>query len=102
MKKNNLKNINKTGFKVPQDYFENFEDILLSELKLKGASAHSGFKVPKGYFENLDGQIINAIEKDKDHKVIPLFAWKKVAYAAAVAASLVLMFNVVFNSDCDI
>ena len=97
MKKNSLKNINKTGFKVPKDYFENFEDILLSELKLKKTSAHPGFKVPKDYFENLDDQIINAIEKNKNHKVIPIFSWRKATYIAAVAASLVLMFNVLFN-----
>ncbi|MGZ0017789.1 hypothetical protein [Yeosuana sp. AK3] len=98
MKHTSLNNINKTGFKVPKDYFENFEDLLLSELKLKEASTNHGFKVPENYFENLETQILNTVHK-KQPKVIHFIAWRKIAYAAAAAAILLMMFNVIFTNN---
>ncbi len=97
MKTNSLNNINKTGFKVPKDYFENFEDMLLSEINLKESSKNTGFKVPEDYFKSLDSHITEAIKKDNKPKVIKLFPWKKTAYATAVAASLILMLNVFYK-----
>jgi cell division protein FtsL len=99
MKKNSLNNISKTGFKVPENYFKEFENTLLSELKLKEMSTNSGFKVPENYFETLDAKILKAIETEKEVKVINLFSWKKIAYVTSVAASLVIMFNVLFNNN---
>jgi cell division protein FtsL len=99
MKKNSLNNISKTGFKVPKNYFKEFENTLLSELKLKEMSTNSGFKVPENYFETLDAKILKAIETEKEVKVINLFSWKKIAYVTSVAASLVIMFNVLFNNN---
>ena len=98
MKKNSLKNI-ETGFKVPKDYFENFEDGLLSELKLKETAFHSGFKLPADYFESLDNKILDAVKNDHKTKVINLFSIRKIAYAAAVAASLILIYNISFNKN---
>ncbi|WP_338359442.1 hypothetical protein [Yeosuana marina] len=97
MKTNSLNNMNKTGFKVPKDYFENFEDMLLSELKLKETSKNTGFKVPEDYFKSLDSHITEAVKKDNKPKVIKLFTWKKASYATAIAASLILMFNVFYT-----
>jgi hypothetical protein len=62
MTKNSLKNM-ETGFKVPKDYFENFEDRLLSELKLKETASPSGFKLPEDYFDSLDNKILDAVKK---------------------------------------
>jgi hypothetical protein len=99
MKKNSLNNISKTGFKVPENYFESFEDVLLSELKLKETSANSGFKVPENYFETIDNKIFKAIETEKEVKVINLFSWKKIVYATSIAASMVILFNVLLNKN---
>ncbi len=99
MNKNSLNNITKTGFKVPENYFENFEDTLLSELKLKEASANSSFKVPENYFETVDDKILNAIKNQKKVKVINLYTWKKIAYTIPIAASIVIMFSVLFNKN---
>ncbi|MFH4964122.1 hypothetical protein V8G69_03890 [Gaetbulibacter sp. M235] len=99
MKKNSLKNINKTGFKVPENYFENFEYAFLSELKLKETSANSGFKVPENYFETLDDKILNTIKDQKEVKVLKLFSWKKITYAAPIAASVIIMLGVMFNKN---
>ncbi|MCF8274351.1 MAG: hypothetical protein K9I95_11020 [Flavobacteriaceae bacterium] len=99
MKKNSLNNISKTGFKVPKNYFEAFEDTLLSELKLKETSANSGFKVPENYFETLDNKFLKAIEAEKEVKVISLFSWKKIVYATSIAASVLIMFSVLYNKN---
>ncbi|MFD1163559.1 MULTISPECIES: hypothetical protein [Hwangdonia] len=102
MKNKNLHNIKSSGFKTPDNYFESFDDELLAKLKtsnkLDGIKT-TGFKVPNDYFETIDDTILNAVKNQRDTKVISLFTWKKVAYASAVAASIILMFNLVFNTS---
>jgi len=99
MKRNSLKNINKTGFKVPENYFEDFQEALLSELKLKESCANSGFKVPENYFETLDNKILKAVKDQKETKVIKLFNWKKIAYATPIAATVIIMLGILFNKN---
>ncbi|MCL6294394.1 hypothetical protein [Jejuia spongiicola] len=101
MKKINLHNIKTSGHKTPEKYFESFDDRLFSKLRdgneldtIKSA----GFKVPNDYFETVNDKILSKLENKNEAKVIPLFSLKKVAYVSAIAASLVLMFNVVFNT----
>lgn len=98
MKTNKLHTIKNTGFKVPNDYFKSVEDTILNDLKLKEIAPTSGYKLPTNYFDSLEDKIINASKLEKEVKVIKLFTWRKVAYATAVAASLILMFNIFFNN----
>ena len=98
MNTNKLHNIKDTGFKVPKDYFGSLEDVILTDLKLKEKAPESGYKVPDNYFDALENKITNAIVLEKEVKVIKLFTWRKAAYVSAVAASLILMFNVFFNN----
>ena len=97
MSTNKLHNIKETGFKVPKDYFESFEDAFLNEIKLKEITTDSGFQVPDNYFDSLEDKITSAVNQEKEIKVIKLVTWRRAAYAAAIAASLVLMFNIYFN-----
>ncbi|GGK19891.1 hypothetical protein GCM10007962_12540 [Yeosuana aromativorans] len=97
MKKRRIEHIEKTGFKVPETYFKDFEDTLLSELNLKDKVSATGFQVPEDYFESLDESIYSRASKNKQGKVIDLVSFKRTAYTVAVAASLVLMFSVFFN-----
>lgn len=98
MNTNKLHNIKETGFKVPKDYFGSLEDVILTDLKLKEIAPESGYKVPANYFDSLEHKITNAIIPEKEVKVIKLFTWGKAAYISAVAASLILMFNIFFNN----
>lgn len=101
MKNNNLHNIKSSGFKTPNDYFESFDQKLLDKLKDEdklNTIKTTGFKVPNDYFETVDSKILNAIDNTKETKVVALFSWKKAAYVAAVAASLILMFNIIVNT----
>lgn len=99
MNKNKLHIIKNTGFKVPKDYFASLEDSIISELKLKAFTTESGFKTPNNYFESLEDKIVNTVvTQHTEVKVIKLITWRKASYVAAVAASVVLIFNVFFNN----
>ncbi|MFH4967350.1 hypothetical protein V8G61_04010 [Gaetbulibacter sp. M240] len=93
MKKNKLNTIKKTGFKVPEDYFNNLEEQLLSAAKLRDKNPSSGFGVPDGYFETLEERIMQQVPEAQDSKVISLFRNKYVLYTAGIAASILLLFN---------
>lgn len=99
MNKNNIHNINETGFKIPKDYFDNLEDAILSEIKLKELSNDSGFKTPKDYFETLEDRIIEKTPIERTPKVISLFTKRNLVYISGVAAAVLLLFNIsLFNN----
>ncbi|WP_299256586.1 hypothetical protein [uncultured Aquimarina sp.] len=74
MKKNNLHN-NKEGFKVPKDYFDNFEEKLLEEISKEDKDSSilsgmisTGLKAPDDYFNTFENQLmkkLNSTERDK-------------------------------------
>lgn len=97
MKDNTLHNIKKTGFKVPKDYFEGLEDSIIHQAKLSEKIEKTGFKTPQGYFEGLEDSILSKTQKTP--KVIPLFSKQNFIYAASIAAVLVIMFNVFWNTS---
>ena len=51
----------KSEFKVPRNYFKNFEVEIFEKLKLK----KTVFTVPKNYFDNIDSEIIMKKEKSR-------------------------------------
>ncbi|MEM5564453.1 hypothetical protein WNY78_05040 [Psychroserpens sp. AS72] len=99
MKHKKLDNINASGFKVPKDYFSQVEEQILNDVHLKNKVKNSGFDVPDSYFETLEDQIFERLDIKSETKIIPLFNWKKTLYVSAIAASLVLMFNVFYNAS---
>ena len=99
MKTDKSYKINNGGFKVPDDYFENFEQDLMDTIHLKSNVPESGFKVPMNYFESLDERIMDSIESTSSSKVIRLQPWKSVVTIAAVAATILLMLGFFINSN---
>lgn len=89
-KENNIPN-----FKVPEGYFENFEEQIFSKISEEKFPKSTGFNVPQKYFENLEQRIFIPAEKSK--KVIPLFPRKYFGYAAAVAACLIIGLTIFIN-----
>lgn len=87
--KNN--NTNTTGFKVPANYFENFEDIVIGKKNLATVK-NAGYKVPDNYFTNVETKVFPKVKKEK---VIPL---KNRSYLKrtilAIAASILLFFSI--------
>lgn len=90
-----MKKVNKnSGFKLPENYLENFNDSLLDkissqeEIKIPNKE---GFTVPKDYFDTLHKNISDKLE-DTPTKVIPLKSYKKYYYSAIAAAAIILLF----------
>lgn len=93
MKKNRLHSIKQPGFKVPEDYFDNLEERLLSSAKLKEKNPTTGFEVPKDYFESLEDRLMQRVSETSEPRVMPLFRKKYLPYAVGIAASILLLFN---------
>lgn len=99
MKEN--KNIH--GFKIPEGYFDTFEDELFATIAEEDLPKHTGFTTPDSYFEVVEDQIMATIKAsdtpevsiEKRPKVISLFRKQTLGYVAAVAASIVLVFSLV-------
>ena len=100
MQKHNLHNIKKTGFKTPQDYFKNFEDDILNDIKLKETISNSGFNAPKDYFETLEERVMDKVSANKTPKIISLFNKRNLLYASSIAAAVLLLITLnTFNKD---
>lgn len=99
MKQNKLETIKTSGFKTPKDYFSQVEEQILSEVRLIDKADHSGFEVPESYFDAVEHNILHQLASENDTKVVSFLSWKNVIYTSAVAAILVLMFNVFFTTS---
>ncbi len=89
-----------SGFKVPKGYFEGLEDEILNTVKLKKKVNDSGFKAPEHYFDSLEDIILDNVSEKSPTKVIPLFRKGPLIYASAVAAAVILLFNLsIFKSE---
>ncbi|WP_055442360.1 hypothetical protein [Lacinutrix himadriensis] len=93
MKHNHLHNKKETGFKVPKDYFENFEASIIRQANLKEKASDTGFTVPKDYFKNVEQDILAKASQEETVKVIPLFSKQNLIYISSIAAAIVLLFN---------
>lgn len=88
-------NKHKHGFKVPENYFENFETRLFEKINSEGLPKESGFRVPEGYFENLEDRVIQKLYASENQpKVIRLNSKRTLAYVIAIAACLALIISV--------
>lgn len=93
-KENNIPN-----FKVPEGYFETFEEQLFSKISEEKFPKTNGFKVPQNYFENIEESVLIAVNNsEKTTKVISLFPKKYFGYAAAIAACMVIGFSLFVNT----
>lgn len=86
------------NFKVPEDYFNNFEDRLFTKIEEESLPKASGFSVPEGYFAQVEQRIITATKSEKSTKVIPLFSKRNLSYIAGIAASLIIAISL-FNKE---
>jgi len=97
MKEEKLHNVNSTGFKVPKDYFESFDEKLIQRLdqekSIEGISS-PGFIVPEDYFTSLETEILNKVASERKTKVVRLFPKKQLYFVSGIAASLLLMLTV--------
>lgn len=78
---------------MPNDYFDNLDDIILSEAKLKNTFPNASFSLPENYFAAIEDTILSRVSKPKTPKVISLFNKKTLMYASSIAAAILLLFN---------
>lgn len=99
MNKKGLSYRKDSGFKVPENYFEDFESRLMKELpssKQESLLPESSapYKVPDRYFEEFESRLNERLNlKAKESKVIPLYNRKHLSYIAGVAAVLAIIFS---------
>jgi len=114
MKNNKLATQFKSGFKVPNHYFEDFEAKMMRVISSEQSTmeqykAKSGFTIPKNYFNNLENQVLAKVEHPEPRgMVISIFRKKKFYAAAGIAAvfigiisTLLLKPNPVNSLDSD-
>lgn len=78
------KNQNKSSFKVPEGYFDQFENELFGKIKVKNPV--NGFTAPAHYFETLDNRILNRLKEVQPERIsFVLHLWKAIAVAAVFA-----------------
>lgn len=88
------------GFKVPEAYFRNFDADLFATLEAERFPETSGFVTPEDYFQKIDSRVMDAVKaSEKEPKVISLWKRKSLVYAAAIAASVVLIVSIFMNTD---
>ncbi|MBD0825100.1 hypothetical protein [Aestuariibaculum marinum] len=93
MSQEKLHNINNSGFKVPENYFDTLEDRLFTQSKLKASADSSGFTMPENYLNTLEDNILSQVSEKETAKVIPLFSRKNLLYASSIAAAITLLFT---------
>ncbi|WP_298311688.1 hypothetical protein [uncultured Aquimarina sp.] len=71
MKKNNLHN-DKKGFKVPKNYFDNFEEKLFEKISQENENSSllsdtrsSGLNVPDNYFDTFENQLMEKLNSEE-------------------------------------
>lgn len=101
MKKNELPYSKKAGFKVPEGYFQNFEDRMMARLNEEDKEfGGNPFKVPQDYFEKFGDKMLEKLEPStKKAKVLPLFNRKTWSYVASVAAVAAIFFSTILFDD---
>ena len=101
MKENKLHNIKSTGFKTPDHYFESFDNKLFDSLHSKKTIENiesSGFVMPINYLETVEASILSKLETEKT-PVLYLQTKRTFYYVAGIAASFILFFSLIFNTD---
>ncbi|WP_025741675.1 hypothetical protein [Aquimarina pacifica] len=107
MKENDIHK-RKSGFKVPKDYFENFEDELSkntefyaskSDSYLSNIKSDSGFRVPKEYFTDVEKNILKKTDSGVTKgKLINLRTNKRaIIYVSGIAAMIAILFSLNIN-----
>lgn len=101
MKENRLPYRKDSGFKVPEGYFGEFEDRMMTRLTLtEGKFEENPFKVPENYFKELSGRLMENVNTAPEKgKIIPLFNRRMLSYVASIAAIFaILLSSVIFKS----
>lgn len=79
-----------TGFEIPDNYFNDLENDLMSKLIAENLPEKCGFEAPEYYFDNLEDTVLNKINAQKS-KVIS-FRKRLIKFSSFAAAASVILF----------
>lgn len=90
-----IKDIERSGFGIPEHYMEGVEDAVfarIAEEKIRSLVSNPGFTVPDGYLNSLEDKVVTKIKDEP--KVISMFSRRNLYYISGVAASIILIFGI--------
>jgi len=92
-----MKENKNSGFEIPKDYFEKFEERLFAKLDEDVIPKEAGFSVPGGYFDIVEEDIMKGVVKTKvdQPKVIGLNSRRVIIYVSSIAASVAIIFGLI-------
>jgi hypothetical protein len=93
MKKNISSTHPRSGFKVPKNYFEDFEAKMTRVISQEPTfgdqyKGNLGFTIPKNYFDSLEGQVLAKVERPEPRGMLISFFRKKKLYAITGVAAV--------------
>lgn len=95
---NKSNHIKQTGFRVPENYFNNLEDSVFTKLNAKSkldSVNDSGFSTPQDYFSKIEETVFNKLnEEKKDAKIVQLFSKQNLIYFSGIAAAIIILISV--------
>lgn len=90
----------KSGFKVPENYFDDFENRIFNKIESETLPKEHGLKVPDGYFDNLEDTLLVRLNaEEKTPKVIQLNSKAKWIYLTAIAACLAIIVSMFLRDE---
>lgn len=86
----------KTGFEIPQGYFESIEEKVISKIDFENVASND---IPQGYFDTIEDRVFDKL-KNEEPKVISIKGrFIKIAAPLAIAASILLLITLqIFNT----
>jgi hypothetical protein len=90
----------KSGFKVPENYFDDFDKHIFKKIESENLPKQTGFVVPYGYFDNLEDTILQNLNTEpKPHRHISLNSRRTWAYLTAIAACLAIIVSMLIRDE---
>lgn len=100
----NEKSGKKTGFSIPEDYFEGIENDFSIKLSEKKLPKKISFQTPDTYFDSLENTVINKVSSSKKTTKVISLKRRFIRLIPTVAAACLLVFIVTqsFNKPTSI
>jgi hypothetical protein len=92
----------KTGFTIPEGYFNSIENVFFSNSIEKCLPKKDGFNTPENYFNKLDNQILIKLRNSKKGKLIKIKMLQLVPIAATIAIFLFIGINFVYTENSEL
>lgn len=92
----------KTGFTIPEDYFNSIENVFFSNSIEKCLPKKDGFNTPENYFNKLDNQILIKLRNTKKGKLIKIKMLQLVPIAATIAIFLFIGINFIYTENSEL